>query len=49
MSLLVEAKPYHWIRLFPETYIDANVRLNSFIGLSSSKLGQNVGHLDGGE
>ena len=40
MSLYGEAKFYHEINLLPETYIDRNVRLNNFKGLSSSKLAQ---------
>jgi len=42
VSLYVEAKPYHEISLLPETYVDINVRLNNFMGLSSSKLGQRI-------
>jgi len=40
VSLYGEAKFYHEINLLPETYIDRNVRLNNFMGLSSSKLEQ---------
>ena len=40
MSLYGEVKPYHEINCFLETYTDKNVRLNNFMGLSLSKLGQ---------
>ena len=40
MSLYGEAKAYHEINFLPETYINKNARLNNFMGLSSSKLGQ---------